>query len=157
MRLLRRLAAAGIVLLASATLGACTQTLSLPPAPNANHPLCAEITVRLPAAIGDQERRWTDAQATGAWGDQAVILSCGFAAPAPTADFPCVTLGGVDWLVDTEYAPSMRMISYGRDPAVQVWVRSEVISANVALTALGRLVTHIPASARCIAPSELPS
>lgn len=146
------------MLLAATTISACTPTLSLPPAPDANNPLCAEVTARLGLlpAIGDQERRWTDAQATGAWGDQAVILSCGVLPPGPTAQLQCVTVRGVDWLVDPELAPNMRMTSYGRDPAVQVWVRTDVISANVALDRLGPLVANIPATSRCIAPDELP-
>lgn len=137
-------------------LSACTPTLSLSPAPDANNPLCAEITARLGnyPAIAEQKRRWTDAQATGAWGDEAIILSCGVPVPGPTADYPCVRLGGVDWLVDAERFPNMRMTSYGRDPAVQIWVRTELVSSNLALTTLGPLVTRIPATAECIAPEE---
>lgn len=159
MRLIRRLAAAGALVLAAAMLAACAPTLSLPPAPDANNPLCAEVTARLGTvpAIGDQERRWTDAQATGAWGDEAVILSCGWPAPPPTAEYPCVRLGGVDWLVDTERAPNLRMTSYGRDPAVQVWVRTTVISSNEALRRLGPIVANIPETSRCISPGELPA
>ena len=48
-------------------LSACTATVNLEAAPLANDPACAEITVRLPDVIGDQSKRATNAQATGAW------------------------------------------------------------------------------------------
>ena len=52
-------------------LTSCAPTIHLEPAANANDPLCAEVTVRLPDSIGDQARVWTDAQATAAWGTEA--------------------------------------------------------------------------------------
>ena len=51
-------------------LAACSTTVSLQPAPDANNPRCAEVTVRFPQTLDGFERRWTDAQATGAWGEQ---------------------------------------------------------------------------------------
>ncbi|HAQ60217.1 MAG TPA: DUF3515 domain-containing protein, partial [Microbacterium sp.] len=59
------------VLVAAAGLSGCTSAVSMQPARDANDPLCAEVSVRLPASIDNQERRQTDAQATGAWGDPA--------------------------------------------------------------------------------------
>lgn len=55
--------------------------------------------------------RWTDAAAaTGSWGDPvSVLLSCGVTVPGPTAELQCVTLEGIDWLVDESEAPMMRM------------------------------------------------
>lgn len=153
---LARSALAGVVILGALTLGACSTTVTMTPAKNANDPLCAEVTVRLPAAIGEHERVWTDAQATGAWGDGAIALTCGLDAPPPTAELQCRTLGGVDWLVDPEDFPWMRMISYGHQPAVQVYVDTEKVSANEALTTLGPIVTNIPATSACIAPEGLP-
>ena len=69
----------------------CTSTVSLEPAPDANDPACAEVTVRLPDDLAGQSRRWTDAQATGAWGEPAaVLLTCGVEPPGPTT-LPCQT------------------------------------------------------------------
>ena len=79
-------------------LSGCAPTVHLEPAANANDPLCAEVTVRLPDSIGDQARVWTDAQATAAWGTpSSVLLTCGLEPPAPTT-LQCVSLGGVDWV-----------------------------------------------------------
>ncbi|GAA3924907.1 DUF3515 family protein [Microbacterium soli] len=156
--MLRRLAlSAGALLLLALT--GCSATVALQPAEDANNPACAEVTVRLPNAIGDLDRRWTDAQATGAYGDPtAVIIACGVAVPGPTADLQCVSLEGIDWLVDESQAPKMRMTTYGRDPAVQVFVDTMVIGANEVLTNT-RLVSGIrtiPETSACVAPDELP-
>ncbi|MFD5225303.1 DUF3515 family protein [Microbacterium sp. NPDC058342] len=137
----------------------CSSTVALTPEPYANDPACADVTVRLPDAIGDQDRRWTDAQATGAYGDPtSVIIACGTEVPGPTATLQCVTLEGIDWLVDESQAPKMRMTTYGRDPAVQVFVDTEVIGANEVLTdsALVSAVRTTPAQRACTSPDELP-
>ncbi|WP_309064460.1 DUF3515 family protein [Microbacterium sp.] len=136
----------------------CAGTVHLEPAQDANNPACAEVTVRLPDSIAGQDRRWTDAQATGAYGDPtAVIISCGVAVPGPTSDLQCVTLEGVDWLVDESESPMLRMTTYGRDPAVQVFVDTAEVSSNEVLTssALVSAIRMIPADGECTAPDEL--
>jgi hypothetical protein len=155
--MLRRLAlvAGALTLL---VLTGCSSTVALKPAPDADNPACAEVTVRLPDAIGDMQRRWTDAQATGAYGEPtAVIVACGVAVPGPTADLQCVTLDGIDWLVDDSQAPKMRMTTYGRDPAVQVFVDTKRVGANEVLSnsALVSGIRTIKATSGCIAPEGL--
>lgn len=157
----RRLTLASLLLAGIIALVGCTPTVSMEPAKHANDPLCAEVMVRLPKAVGNLDRVWTDAQATGAWGTPvAVALTCGFDAPAPTAELQCVTLEGVDWLVDAEDTPNLRMTSYGRQPAVQIYVNTSPetggISSNEALRALAPMVRQIPATSGCIAPDVAP-
>ena len=155
--MLRRLATV-LGVLAILVLSGCAGTVHLEPADDANNPLCAEVTVRLPQAIADQERRWTDAQATGSWGDPvSVILSCGVTVPGPTAELQCVTLEGIDWLVDESEAPMMRMTTYGRDPAVQVYVDTERLSSNEVLSnpSLVSALRMIPAERACTAPNTI--
>lgn len=140
-------------------LSGCSSTVALEPAPDANNPACAEVTVRLPESVSDQDRRWTDAQATGAYGDPtSIIVACGVTVPGPTSNLQCITLEGIDWLVDESQAPWMRMTTYGRDPAVQVFVDTKKVSANQALTNSGVVsgVRMIPAERACTAPDELP-
>ncbi|MEY4971451.1 MAG: hypothetical protein RLZZ404_377, partial [Actinomycetota bacterium] len=99
-----RFVVAAVLLAASLT--GCSATVNLESAPLANDPACAEITVRLPDQIGDQAKRVTNAQATGAWGEPAsVILRCGLE-PAAISSLTCVTASDVDWLVDDSQAPS---------------------------------------------------
>ncbi|GAA2891892.1 DUF3515 family protein [Microbacterium esteraromaticum] len=138
----------------------CSTTVALTPADDANNPQCAEVTVRLPASIAEQDRRWTDAQATGAYGSDGkttVIVTCGVTVPGPTAELQCVTLEGIDWLVDESEAPKMRMTSYGRNPAVQVFVDTELVSANKVLTSPGLVsgLRMIDAESACTTPDEL--
>lgn len=147
--MIRRLAAATAVILPLALAG-CASTVSVPAAEDANDPLCAEVSVRLPDAIGDLDRRWTDAQATGAWGDPtAVIVSCGVTPPGPTT-LQCVTFEGVDWIVDASELPMQRITTYGRTPATQVYVNTEVISPSDVLTPISRIVSSIPVDASCV-------
>lgn len=156
--MLRRLAPLAGALALFALTG-CSSTVALKPAPDANNPACAEVTVRLPNAMGDLDRRWTDAQATGAYGDPtAVIVACGVEVPGPTANLQCVTLDGIDWLVDDSQAPKMRMTTYGRNPAVQVFVDTRIIGANEVLTnsSLVSGLRTIKATSQCIAPDQLP-
>ncbi|MBO3663921.1 DUF3515 family protein [Microbacterium sp. NEAU-LLB] len=126
----------------------------MPAADDANNPACAEITVRLPESLGAEgefPRRWTDAQATAAWGDPtAAMLSCGVAVPGPST-LQCVTFGGVDWVVDISELPYQRITTYGRNPATQVYVNTEVISPSVVLEAISPKVKPIEATASCVA------
>ncbi|MEV7630998.1 DUF3515 family protein [Microbacterium sp. NPDC089318] len=158
--MLRRLA---LITCATAMLAltGCSTTVALTPADDADNPRCAEVTVRLPQSVSGQDRRWTDAQATGAYGAEgktSVILTCGVTVPGPTADLQCVTLEGIDWLVDESDAPRMRMTTYGRNPAVQIFVDTEIVSANDVLTSPGIVsgVRMIEADSSCTAPDELP-
>lgn len=144
---------ASLVLAGALLATGCSSTVALKPAPDANNPLCADIMVRLPDGISDQDRRWTDAQATAAWGDPtySVLMSCGVEVPGPST-MQCVTLGGTDWLVDPADTPWMRMTSYGREPAVQLYVNNEVISPDTVLEAIGPRMSSIPVTAKCTAP-----
>ena len=127
----------------------CASTVNLEAAPDSNDPLCAEVMVRLPDVLGEHQQRLTNSQATAAWGDPtAVILRCGLE-PVTVSTLPCVTAGGVDWLVDDAQAPNFRFISYARDPGVEVIVDSLVASGVTSLEQLARAVEQIPASTIC--------
>ncbi|WP_341578808.1 DUF3515 family protein [Microbacterium schleiferi] len=125
------------------TLAACSTTVSLQPAPDANNPHCADVTVRFPQTLDGFDRRWTDAQATGAWGVDGggsnIIVACGVAVPGPTT-LPCSTLSGVDWIVDDADAPYYRITSFGTDPAVEVYLDSETVSSAEVLDVLGNII-----------------
>jgi len=133
----------------------CTSTVALEAAKDANDPLCADVSVRLPASIGDLDRRWTDAQATGAWGDKAsVILSCGVKPPAPTEE-KCITISGVDWIVDESKDPQFYVTTYGRTPAVLVYYDNTVVSGNEVLDAVASSVSTLPVDGKCTSTETL--
>ncbi len=153
---LRSVATIALLLTGAAALSGCSSTVALEAAESADDPRCAEVMVRLPQAIGDQERRWTDAQATAAWGDPtAVQLSCGVTPPGPT-ELQCTTVAGVDWIIDESRAPVFRVTTYGRVPAVELIIDNEVVSSNEPLDAVSRLIAPRFATERsCVATSEV--
>ena len=138
------LLAAATILLTGALLSACSSTVSLEPGAEANDPACADVTVRLPDSVDGEPRRWTDAQATGAWGDPAsVIITCGVPELGPTT-LPCTPVGGVDWVIDDSDAPRYRVTTFGRTPAVEIYLDNDVVSSAQVLDTLSQVVTVLP-------------
>lgn len=152
----RRIFAFGLAAGAAIALSGCAATVSMQPAEDANSVLCAEVSVRLPDNLGGEDRRWTDAQATGAWGNpSAVLLTCGVTPPGPT-EARCITIGGVDWIVDESEAPRYRITTYGRTPALEVYIDNEVVSSNDVLDRLGPIISGaIPAERACVASDSV--
>lgn len=138
--------------LALLTLSGCAATVNLEPAEDSNNPGCAEVMVRLPSQLGGLQERYTNAQATAAWGEPtAVLLRCGLE-PVEVSTLPCVTAAGIDWLVDDSLAPSYRFISYARFPAVEVIVDSDNASGITSLEGIAGAVAQLPVTKACLAP-----
>jgi hypothetical protein len=136
----------------------CAATVHVAPAGSATNAKCADVVVRLPQTVSTLAQRETDGQGTGAWGDPPdILLQCGVAVPDPTSTLECVTVDGIDWLVNDKYAPVYVFTTYGRSPAVTVKVNSKNVKAdgNQALTDLSDAVGAIPTGHRCIAPSQV--
>jgi hypothetical protein len=165
---LGRLLAAALAPLALLVLAGCAPTVPMTAATDAANPECAEVIVRLPAALEDAAKqdsdnepagvwlkRETDAQGTGAWGNPAaVLLRCGVPVPGPTTQ-ECVTLKGIDWLRDDSDAPNYVFTTYGRDPAVEVIVDGDRASGTNALIELSNAVGSIPATGACTNPDDV--
>lgn len=130
----------------AAGLTGCSATVAMAPASGSNDPACAAVTVRLPDTVDGQDRRWTDAQATGSWGSPTtVLLTCGLAAPGPST-LPCQSVGGVDWLIDDSEAPNYRFTTFGRTPAVEVYLDYDAVSGANVLSALATAVQQLPST-----------
>jgi hypothetical protein len=140
-------------LVATVGLAACdgNSPSDLAPAPGAGTPACAGVLERAPERVLDRDRSEQQAVGVAAWGDPPVVLQCGVDLPAgPTSD-PCMTVNGVDWIVDNaddEEAPAT-FLSYGRSPGVRVTVPGERQRAADALVDLGPAVAPLPASKHC--------
>jgi hypothetical protein len=142
---------AGTVLLTG-----CTATVPLKPSRDAANPACADLIVRLPAAVGALPERETNAQSTGAWGTPAaVLLHCGVAVPVPTT-LPCLNVNGIDWIEDDSKAPIYRYTTYGRDPATELVIDSGKVSGSTVLVDLTQAVSAIPATRQCLGFEDLP-
>lgn len=112
------------------------------PAEGANDPACAALNVRLPQTVAGQERRWTDAQSTGAWGSPAAaLLTCGVPEPGPTT-LRCELVEGVYWIVDESKAEEnlFTFTTFDRTPAVQVFIDFDVVSSADTLRTLSPLI-----------------
>lgn len=152
-----RLAAATLAAIALPTiLAGCSRTVPLDVAPDASDRACADVVVRLPDTVADLAERETDAQGTGAWGDPAsVLLRCGVTPPGPTTD-RCVTVDGIDWVIDETRAPHYRFTTFGRTPAVEVIVDGDAVSGTTAITDLSSAVSAIPqGDDACVGADEL--
>lgn len=161
-RALPSLAAFGLTLVAAVGLTGCTTTVDLDPAEAANDPLCAEVTSNLPGTVSGQARLWTDAQATGAWGepgDSKVLLTCGVEPPGPTT-LPCQDVAGVDWIIDDSDAPRFRVTTFGRTPAVEIYLdttadeNGDGVSSRDVLDALSPIVSVLPVDGQCLDRGE---
>jgi hypothetical protein len=159
----RRLVSAALALCASALLlTACAPAVALKPAADANDPRCADVIVHLPDSIAGKAKRETNAQATGAWGDPAVVLlRCGVPPIGPTTK-PCITVNDIDWVLENDPAsPSLRYITFGRTPATEVVIahgKNGVADASV-LPALADAIGAIPQqkNEKCRGTSDITS
>lgn len=145
-------AAAAAALLA---LTGCGRAVTLPAADDASDPGCARVSVSLPEQLGDAslpeplERRDTTSQATAAWGDpSAVTLRCGMPEPAPSAN-RCIQVGPVDWLEVAQEENVWTFVSYGRSPATEVVIDTNVVSAVTALEGVSNAVDRIERTGEC--------
>lgn len=148
LRALPALLLAGTALL----LAGCAPTVSLEPASGADDPGCAEISVRLPDTVADKDKRQTDAQATGAWGDPAaVILRCGVPSIGATTK-PCINVNGVDWVLMTDpAAKSIVYQTFGRTPATEVIIdHVSGVSDSSVLPEFASAVSTVKQTQKCL-------
>ena len=113
-------------------LGGCAATVPARVAPHGTDPVCASVVLAMPDSLGDGlPQRDTNAQATTAWGSTAapVVLRCGVEPLDPTTEHcqSVETPGGpsVDWVV-IEGADGWTFTTYGREPAVELYVPAQV-------------------------------
>ena len=53
-------------------------------------------------------------------------------------------MNGVDWIIDDAEAPRYRVTTFGRTPAVEVYLDNEVVSSADVLDALSGIVGLLP-------------
>ncbi|MBV7411878.1 DUF3515 domain-containing protein [Dermabacteraceae bacterium TAE3-ERU27] len=137
-------------------------TVTVPAAPSASSPVCAEIVRSAPAELSGLPRRETSSQGSVAWGrgENLIVLRCGVTPPGPTTE-RCTSLedaagNRVDVLIETDEKPGEESIvtfrSYGLSPALDMTVpRSAVPGGQVSapLLELTPLLTKVPVHSRC--------
>nr|WP_281363361.1 DUF3515 family protein [Nocardioides perillae] len=106
-----------------------------PELPRADAAACADLLAALPDTLGDLERRDVEPAAArgAAWGDPAVVLTCGVGVPEGFDAFsPCEEADGVGWYA----AP----VAAYEDPTADVVLTT--------VTAEPRLRLEVPGSQR---------
>ena len=157
-RLLRYVATATLL----APLAACSPG---PVAVDDPHPdaadarACRHLLDDVPGTVADQERRRTDPEdaLAVAWGDPAIVLTCGVP-PLRLADTAsCLTVDGVDWYLpdDGVAAPgaeqgTVTITSIGREQTVRLTLPGDYWPPATALADLSPVVKKdITATGRC--------
>ena len=130
------LTAAATLLAASAGCASSATAAVTPPTPSGRvAALCRSLHGALPQVVDGLKRRATGPASpyTAAWGDPAVVLRCGTAAPAmltpgnahynPEAD--AAEVNGVSWLIEQESGGAYRFTTTDRE----AWIVVDVPSA----------------------------
>ncbi|WP_411081606.1 DUF3515 family protein [Streptomyces sp. cmx-18-6] len=127
-------------------------------APNASDPACEKAAARYPDRLGGEELTFTDRPGVAVWGENAIVLRCGVELPLPTTD-PCANVEGVNWVFREERSKddSKVIVTYGRDPAVEVVVSDEVVAVDDVLIELSTLVEPIKAYRECVGADDVPA
>ncbi|MEV6761035.1 DUF3515 family protein [Streptomyces sp. NPDC051105] len=118
--------------------------------PLAKDPACARIADRYPDRLGGAARDPVTFEGLAVWGHGAVELRCGLTPPAPTTD-ACVSVDGVDWVWRERAGGRRYLVTYGRNPAVEVSIADSVTRPDAVLLDLSHLVAPIRAGAKCLA------
>ncbi|MER6143154.1 DUF3515 family protein [Streptomyces sparsogenes] len=120
-------------------------------APRGDAPECARIEKGYPDHLAGRERAPGGAAGVAVWGDRAVVSRCGMTPPAPTPEL-CVNVDGVDWVLREARSRDGRkvVITYGRDPAVEVSVSDRVTELDAVLVDLSKAVKPIRQHHKCL-------
>jgi hypothetical protein len=81
-----------------------------------------------------------------AWGDPAVIATCGWPPLAPTTQ-ECLDVDGVYWVVE-RLSDGVRFTTFGRDPAIEVLVPHAYAPEPLLLPAFAPAVRALPENGR---------
>lgn len=136
-------------LLGLGLISGCGSTATVEAAPNAANPDCAEVMLTVPEVLGDHELRPTTSQGTAVWGEPSqVVMRCGVVPPGPSPEH-CVGADGVDWLALEEDEQTWRLVTYGRDPAVEVLLNLDQVASSTAMLGLAPAVQRVEQTRAC--------
>jgi hypothetical protein len=101
-----------------------------------------------PSQVGGHELVSTSplSSRAAAWGDPAVIATCGWPALGPT-DQECLDVDGVYWVVES-LSDGVRFTTYGREPAIEVLVPHAYAPEPLLLPAFGPAAKGLPSNGR---------
>lgn len=134
---------------AGGLLSGCSDVVEVSPPHHAVE--CESATALWPAKVGGKEARAVDPhdgveQDAAAWGDPAIIATCGWPALGPT-DQECLDVDGVYWVVES-LTDGARFTTYGREPAIEVLIPHAYAPEPLLLPAFGRAAKALPTNGR---------
>jgi hypothetical protein len=120
---------------------------------------CASLVEDLPDTVADQQRREVspDGAAGAAWGDPAIVLTCGVGEPdGYVPEGPCTVVDDVDWYIPEEQLladgdADLTMTTLFRRVNVEVLLPRDYWPPATALADLSKVVAaHTKSSERCL-------
>ena len=138
---------------AGGLLSGCSTSVEVTPPPHAA--ACESATALWPTKVAGNGRRAVDsgdgtsgaaARDARAWGDPAVIASCGWPALGAT-DKECLDVDGVYWVVE-RLGDGVKFTTFGRAPAIQVLVPDAYKPEPLLLPAFGPAAKALPTNGR---------
>ncbi|KUN91284.1 hypothetical protein AQJ84_36985 [Streptomyces resistomycificus] len=133
-------------------------TFGLEAAPRGDAPECARVAKDSPDGVGGQRRDDVTLPGVAVWGDGSVVLRCGLRPPAPTVDH-CLTVDDVDWVWREARSRDGEkvLITYGRNPAVELTVSDRVTAIDDVLVELSHAVRPIRQKNECVSAADVPA
>ncbi|WP_149829507.1 DUF3515 family protein [Streptomyces tailanensis] len=132
-------------------------SFSFAAAPLADDPACTRVSEQYPDRLAGLDRADTSTRGAAVWGDGAVVARCGFPKLKATED-ACAEVDGVDWVWRTGKGSDGRelLVTYGREPALEVQLVRGQAAADSILVGLSSLVKPIEQTGECLSLSDVP-
>ena len=121
--------------------------LESPAMPASEEKTCRDLVADVPDMLGDRERREvTPSDALGAaWGDPAIVMTCGGEPPALSPTAVCEEANGVGYFVEdvplADESVDVTLVTVGYDPIITVEVPAEELPEGVAAAMAGLAAT----------------
>ena len=112
---------------------------------------CESVASAWPTTVGGQSARTVDPDGgvkgdAAAWGEPAIIATCGWPALGPT-DKQCLDVNGIFWVVEP-LSDGVRFTTFGREPAIEVLVPHAYAPEPLVLPAFGPAAKALPTNGR---------
>lgn len=118
---------------------------------------CRRVVEGYPSGLAGLRRADVGVAGAAVWGDGAVTARCGLEPPAATTD-ACVNVDGVDWVWRPKPHDGHKvLVTYGRDPAVEIEISDRVTAVDDVLVELSGAVRPLARHGRCIGEDDVPT
>jgi Protein of unknown function (DUF3515) len=137
---------AGVVVLATLLTGCGAVHLNDAEVSATDRKACTALVDDVPHRVSERARRDTTGGDLGAaWGDPAIVLSCGVGTPEGyQPGSPCQRANGVDWFVPedqiSDQDKDVVLTTIGRKPNVEVVVPAEYRPPDAAMVDLAEVI-----------------